>query len=227
MITVKEVKTKKERKAFFKFPLDLYKGNKYVVPALISDEEDEFNPEVNDAYRYAETKLFLAYNEQGKVVGRVAGLYHKAYNEKQNVKQLRFTRYDVIDDFAVTEALFAETEAFCREARFLRMHVFAYSRRPGTPAADFPNQVPEPEEHSRSARLIALDRELRADILDGICRAGEPLSVLLETFRDGTVRGHSAEFFEVEAPSDKPLHGELRSLLPVSHDGNAIIGKIL
>ena len=115
MITVKEVKTKKERKAFFKFPLDLYKGNKYVVPALISDEEDEFNPEVNDAYRYAETKLFLAYNEQGKVVGRVAGLYHKAYNEKQNVKQLRFTRYDVIDDFAVTEALFAELKKWAHE----------------------------------------------------------------------------------------------------------------
>ena len=52
MITVKEVTTKKDRKAFFRFPLDLYKGNKYVVPALIKDEEDEFNPEVNDAYRY-------------------------------------------------------------------------------------------------------------------------------------------------------------------------------
>ena len=115
MITVKEVKTKKEKKAFFKFPLDLYKGNKYVVPALISDEEDEFNPEVNDAYRYAEAKLFLAYNEQGKVVGRGAGLYHKAYNEKQNVKQLRFTRYDVIDDFAVTEALFAELKKWAHE----------------------------------------------------------------------------------------------------------------
>jgi hypothetical protein len=86
----------------------LYKGNEFVVPALIADEDDEFNPEVNDAYRYAETKLFLAKNDDGKVVGRVAGLYHKAYNKKQNVKQLRFTRFDVIDDFAVTEALFAE-----------------------------------------------------------------------------------------------------------------------
>ena len=115
MITVKEVTTKKERKAFFRFPLDLYKGNKYVVPTLIADEEDEFNPEVNDAYRYSETKLFLAYNEQGKVVGRVAGLYHKAYNEKQNLKQLRFTRYDVIDDFEVTKALFAELKKWAQE----------------------------------------------------------------------------------------------------------------
>lgn len=115
MITVREVKTKKERKAFFKFPLELYKGNAYNVPPLISDEEDEFDPRVNDAYRYAETKLFLAYDERGRVVGRVAGLYHKAYNAKQNVKQLRFTRYDVIDDFAVTEALFAELKKWAAE----------------------------------------------------------------------------------------------------------------
>ncbi len=103
---VKEVETKKERKAFFEFPIKLYKGNKYVVPSLISDEEDEFNPEVNGAYSYAESKMFLAYDDDGKVVGRIAGILSHAYNKKQNVKQLRFSRYDVIDDFTVTKALF-------------------------------------------------------------------------------------------------------------------------
>lgn len=105
---VKEVLTPKDRKAFFEFPIKLYKGNKYVVPALISDEEDEFNPLVNDAYSYAESKMFIALDDNGKVIGRVAGILNRAYNKKQNVKQLRFSRFDVIDDFEVTKALFGK-----------------------------------------------------------------------------------------------------------------------
>ena len=112
---VKEVRTKKERRKFFKFPLKLYKGNPYAVPQLISDEDDEFNPEVNDAYSYAESKMFLCYDDSGKIVGRIAAIHNKAYNAKQNVKQLRFTRYDVIDDFAVTEALFEPVKAWANE----------------------------------------------------------------------------------------------------------------
>ena len=50
--------------------------------------------------------MFLAYDDDGKVVGRIAGILSHAYNKKQNVKQLRFSRYDVIDDFTVTKALF-------------------------------------------------------------------------------------------------------------------------
>lgn len=114
-MTVKEVTTKKQRREFFGFPLKLYKGNAYAVPQLISDEEDEFDPAVNDAYSYAESKMFLCYDDGGKVVGRIAAILNKAYNEKQNVKQLRFTRYDVIDDFAVTEALFEPVKKWAKE----------------------------------------------------------------------------------------------------------------
>lgn len=114
-MTVKEVTTKKERREFFRFPLKLYKGNAYAVPQLISDENDEFNPAVNDAYSYAESKMFLCYDDNGKVVGRIAAILNKAYNAKQNVKQLRFSRYDVIDDFAVTEALFEPVKKWAEE----------------------------------------------------------------------------------------------------------------
>lgn len=111
---VKEVESKKERKAFFEFPVKLYKGNKYVVPALMSDEDDEFNPEINGAYAYAESKMFLAYDDNGNVVGRIAGILSHAYNEKKNVKQVRFSRFDVIDDFSVTRALFDAIEKWAR-----------------------------------------------------------------------------------------------------------------
>lgn len=131
---VKEVLTEKDRNAFFEFPLKLYKGNKYVVPSLISDEKDEFNPLVNDAYSYAESKMFIALDEKGKVIGRIAGILNRAYNKKQNVRQLRFSRFDVIDDFNVTKALFDKIFAWAKRAwhgRDCRPHRLFRSRQTG------------------------------------------------------------------------------------------------
>lgn len=70
---VKEVRTKKERREFFKFPLKLYKGNPYAVPQLISDEDDEFNPEVNDAYSYAESRIVSLLRRQRQNRGQNRG----------------------------------------------------------------------------------------------------------------------------------------------------------
>lgn len=112
---VKEVKTKRERKQFFLFPIKLYKDNEYFVPHPIADESDEFNPEKNGAYAYAESKMFLCYDDNGKIVGRIAGILSHAYNEKKGVKQLRFTRYDAIDDIEVSRALFSAITAWAKE----------------------------------------------------------------------------------------------------------------
>ncbi|MDE6442559.1 MAG: hypothetical protein K2L12_07420 [Clostridia bacterium] len=114
MITVKQISSKRDKKKFFKFLIDLYKGNPYAVPNLYMDEFAEFDPEVNDAFRFADCKMFLAYKD-GKIAGRIAGIWHRGVNEKNNVKQLRFTRFDVIDDFEVTKALFAELFKWAKE----------------------------------------------------------------------------------------------------------------
>jgi len=74
---------------------------------------------------------------------------------------------DVIAGFpGESEADFEETCAFCREAAFAALHVFPYSRRPGTVAARPPladDQVPEPVKRERTHRLLALAQDLRAD----------------------------------------------------------------
>ena len=114
MITVKQISSKKDKKKFFKFLIYLYKNNPYIAPNLFADEFDEFDPEVNDAFRFADCKMFLAYKD-GKIAGRVAGIWHRGANEKTGLKQLRFTRFDVIDDFEVTEALFAELFKWAKE----------------------------------------------------------------------------------------------------------------
>lgn len=114
MIEVREISSKKDKKKFFKFLIDLYKGNKYAAPNLYADEFAEFDPATNDAFRFADCKMFLAYKD-GKIAGRIAGIWHRGVNEKTGLKQLRFTRFDVIDDFEVTKALFAELYKWAKE----------------------------------------------------------------------------------------------------------------
>lgn len=105
MIQVKEITSKKEIKKFINFPIELYKGNQYYVPEMYSDVLNLFNKKKNSAYEYCESKFFLAYDGK-KIVGRIGAILNKAYNQKMDVKQLRFTRFDVIDDIEVTKALF-------------------------------------------------------------------------------------------------------------------------
>ncbi len=109
MIEVREVKTKKDFKKFVKFPTQLYKGNKYYVPPMEIDELNLTNPKKNASFHDTDAVYFLAF-ENGRVVGRIAGLICKLYNEKNNAKRARFSRFDLIDSKDVAKALFNAVE---------------------------------------------------------------------------------------------------------------------
>ena len=67
---------------------------------------------------------------------------------------------DVIVGFpGETEEEFAETERFLKAIHFYEMHIFKYSRRAGTRAADMPDQVPEGIKSVRSDILLALEKQ--------------------------------------------------------------------
>jgi len=113
-VVVKEVVSKKDLKKWVEFPNKLYKDNIYYVPFLANDEMETFTKEKNPAYAFCETKLFLAYKE-GKIVGRIAGLINHAYNKKWHKNAIRFTRFDFIDDYEVSQKLFDEVVAWGKE----------------------------------------------------------------------------------------------------------------
>ena len=113
-IIIKEVSTKKDLKKWIEFPNTLYEGNEYYVPFLANDEAETFSPDKNPAYAFCETRLFLAYKEN-KIVGRIAGLINHAYNKKWNKNAIRYTRFDFIDDYDVSKALFETVVAWGRE----------------------------------------------------------------------------------------------------------------
>ena len=113
MVEIREVKTKKDIKAFIELPLEMYKGNPYFVPPLYSSERVIFKKK-NPYTSSSETSFFLAYKD-GKLVGRISGIIQKDANHKWNRSRVRFTRFDSIDDQEVADALFSAVEKWAKE----------------------------------------------------------------------------------------------------------------
>ncbi|NLA15609.1 MAG: hypothetical protein GX877_03620 [Bacteroidales bacterium] len=113
MVTVKEVISKSAKRKFVSFPLSLYKSSPWYVPELSREEMRNFNPLKNAAFEYASCKMFLAYKNE-KVVGRIAAILNNAHNYKTNSRQMRFSRFDFIDDYQVSEALFNKVKEWAK-----------------------------------------------------------------------------------------------------------------
>ena len=113
-IQIKTVSSKKEMKTFVRFANRLYKGNKYYVPTMPSDDMATFDKGHNGAFAFSEAELYLAYKD-GEVVGRVAAIINNKANETWNVKQVRFGWFDFIDDIEVSGALLDAVIAFGRK----------------------------------------------------------------------------------------------------------------
>ena len=83
----------------------------------MQDEISTFTKDKNPAYEFCETKLFLAYRGK-EIVGRIGGLINHAYNKKWGKNAIRFTRFDFIDDYEVSKALFDEVVKYGKENNF-------------------------------------------------------------------------------------------------------------
>lgn len=126
-----------------------------------------------------------------------------------------------------TEEDFLDTVEFVRRARFIACHVFAYSRRAGTPAADYPDQIPESVKRERSSELIRVSHEVRDEVLAERVVSGEPLRCILETYSDGMYTSHSDEFIEVCCETDIGREGEIVLVRPLKSEGGVIYGEII
>lgn len=113
-VIIKEVLTKKDRNDYISFPLKLYRGNRYFVPNFRMDDLALMDRKKNPAMDNSLTKSWLALRD-GKVAGRIMGIYLKEYNEiwKRNIA--RFGWVDFIDDREVSEALFQTVEKWAAE----------------------------------------------------------------------------------------------------------------
>lgn len=102
-----------------------------------------------------------------------------------------------------TETEFEQSLQFVESIQFSRVHVFAYSRRPGTVADRLPNQVPNSEKSVRSKKMIAVCQDAAHNYAAQY--VGQIVRVLLETpSPDGTVDGHTDTYVTVVTKTQKP-----------------------
>ncbi len=122
-----------------------------------------------------------------------------------------------------TETEFEQSLDFIRRCAFAAMHIFPYSKRPGTPAASMPNQVPRgvKEERAREAAEAAARME------HSYLEQWDRVTVLFEEERDGLWRGHTTRYCEVRVPSGENLHNQLRQVSVTGVGDGFLEGEIL
>lgn len=113
-ISIKKVETKREMDAFVRFSRKLYAGNPYYVPDLESDIYNTFNPARNAGLEFTDIQPFLAYDEQGEVVGRIVGIINHHANEKWHTRNVRFGFIEFVDNPEVSAALLSAVEDWGR-----------------------------------------------------------------------------------------------------------------
>lgn len=119
---------------------------------------------------------------------------------------------DIIVGFpGETEQEFAQTLAFVEEMQFLKVHVFPFSPRPGTPAATFSGQVPKAEKQHRLQRLQATAEAVRAKWVAGQLATNH--SVLLEKpLPDGRFTGYTKSYIPIAANVPGAKQGDIVTL---------------
>ena len=109
-----------------------------------------------------------------------------------------------------TEEEFEESLAFIRRCAFAEMHIFPYSRRPGTPADKMPGQLGNAVKEDRSRRAIAVAREMTEQYHASL--VGTVQEVLFEERNGVNYTGHAPNYVQVNVATDAQLHNQVRKV---------------
>ena len=105
-----------------------------------------------------------------------------------------------------TEEEFEQSLDFIQRCGFSAMHIFPYSKRPGTPAASMPGQAPKAVKEERARRAAEIASRMERNYL----KQWEEVEVLFEEERDGLWWGHTTRYSKVGVRSGENLHNQLR-----------------
>ncbi len=124
-----------------------------------------------------------------------------------------------------SEEDFQETLEAVASLPFSDLHIFPFSPRPGTPAADMPEQVPPHVRERRCEALHALARDLAVAFRSRFL--GQTLSVLWDGRRGTLWSGLTDNYLRVVAPSDRDLLGRVTPTLLRDLEGTLLRGEIV
>ena len=121
-----------------------------------------------------------------------------------------------------TEEEFQQSLEFIRKCGFADMHIFPYSRRPGTPADKMPGQHPNAVKEDRSRRAINLAEEMSREYRQSLI--GTIQSVLFEEPEDGLFAGHAPNYVKVYVDGTD-LHNEIRDVTITGVYKDGVMGR--
>ena len=153
------------------------------------------------------------------------------YKDKVDLIRSYFPDCGITTDIIVgfpgeTDALFDETMDFVKTIEFSKIHVFPFSRRKGTPAYDFKNQIEGNVKKARSKALSTLEAEISHAFLDSFI--GKDLDVLfeLDSSSDQWTMGYSTNYLRVEVPRDFDLVNQIKKVRIIERDGDILRGAV-
>ena len=164
------------------------------------------------------------------VLARMKRKYDTArYYESVRLLNAYFPGCAVTTDMIVafpgeTEEEFRESLTFIRKCGFADMHIFPYSRRPGTPADKMPGQLGNATKEERSRAAIAVAEEMSRTYREK--RIGSVLEVLFEEMDGEFFTGHAPNYVKVYAPGEN-LHNTVRKVKVIGLYKDGVVGEIV
>ena len=122
-----------------------------------------------------------------------------------------------------SEKEFEDTYEYLKRINFYKMHVFKYSPRKGTKAAEMKNQIPGDIKEIRSKRLLELSDENEIRYLDSYI--GKEVEVLFEEFDGEFYKGHTSNYIMVLAKSEKDLTNKIINVKVNSRNNLSLVGN--
>lgn len=117
-----------------------------------------------------------------------------------------------------------ESLAFVEKCAFSALHIFPYSRRPGTPADKLPGQVPNGEKKRRAAQAAQVAERLRLSYWQR--QVGKTFPVLFEEEKDGLWQGHAPNYVAVRVKG-RGLHNQVRQTHITAVGRESLLGEVM
>lgn len=151
------------------------------------------------------------------------------YLQSVNLLKAHFPGCAITTDLIVafpgeTAAEFAQSLAFIQECGFADMHIFPYSRRPGTPADKMPGQLPNAVKEERSREAIQVAEEMSLAYRKAM--EGAVMPVLFEEAEGEYYTGHAPNYVKFYVPGED-LHNTIRPVLVAAPYRDGVLGELL
>lgn len=153
----------------------------------------------------------------------------KEFEEGTKLLRIAYPNVALTTDIIVgfpgeTEEEFKKTYEFLSKIKFYQMHVFKYSPRKGTKAAEMKQQVSPEEKEERSKKLIELSNNNEKEYMSKF--VGKKLDVLFEQHEGEYIVGHTTNYLKVGVKDSQILENSIKSVKIYKPDAGILIGKL-